>query len=93
MYSYSLSKCHIFRYSYSKCHIFYRCPQVIECPRRAKPAGIVWAKITREKMRRVPILRKLREMEREAGKDVSIYEDIHGEIEKEGLGENGPDGK
>lgn len=57
--------------------------KIIQCPKRPKPTGIIWSKITLEKIRRVPILRKLREMEREAGKDVQIYEDIHGMPEKE----------
>ena len=54
--------------------------------------GIIWSKITLDKIRRVPILRKLREIEREAGKDVQIYEDIHGMPEKEEGEEGGEDG-
>ncbi len=46
--------------------------KVIECEHRKKPSGIIWSKITREKLQQVPILKKLRKMEEEAGKDVTI---------------------
>ncbi len=52
--------------------------QIIECPKQPKPAGIIWAKLTREKLRRIPILRKLRAKERDEGKDVSVKDDIEG---------------
>ncbi|XP_053304270.1 methenyltetrahydrofolate synthase domain-containing protein isoform X2 [Spea bombifrons] len=39
---------------------------------RAKPQGIIWSEITQEMMEKIPILRKLREKERRAGKDVTL---------------------
>lgn len=40
--------------------------------KRSKPTGIVWANLEYEKLYRIPVLRKLREIEREAGKDVRL---------------------
>ncbi|XP_056384340.1 methenyltetrahydrofolate synthase domain-containing protein isoform X2 [Hyla sarda] len=39
---------------------------------RPKPQGIIWSKISREMMSKIPILRKLQEIERRAGKDVTL---------------------
>lgn len=39
---------------------------------RPKPKGIIWSKISREMMSKIPILRKLQQMERRAGKDVTL---------------------
>jgi 5-formyltetrahydrofolate cyclo-ligase len=39
---------------------------------RPKPAGIMWSKITREMLEKMPILRSLRDRERRAGKDVTL---------------------
>lgn len=47
--------------------------EVIKCNRtRSKPKGIIWSKITPDKLRRVPILRKLMKMEEADGKDVTL---------------------
>ncbi|XP_076438003.1 uncharacterized protein LOC143277145 [Babylonia areolata] len=40
--------------------------------KRPKPQGIIWSKLDYEKLYRIPVLRKLRDMEREAGKDVRL---------------------
>ncbi|CAN2389251.1 Methenyltetrahydrofolate synthase domain-containing protein, partial [Pristimantis euphronides] len=42
---------------------------------RPKPQGILWSKISRETMSKIPILRRLQEMERRAGKDVTLKSD------------------
>ncbi|XP_012513153.1 PREDICTED: methenyltetrahydrofolate synthase domain-containing protein isoform X2 [Propithecus coquereli] len=39
---------------------------------RPKPTGITWSKISREMMEKIPVLRRLREQERQAGKDVAL---------------------
>ncbi|XP_071973150.1 methenyltetrahydrofolate synthase domain-containing protein isoform X1 [Engystomops pustulosus] len=39
---------------------------------RPKPQGIIWSKINQEMMSKIPILRRLQEMERKAGKDVTL---------------------
>ncbi|XP_073410981.1 methenyltetrahydrofolate synthase domain-containing protein isoform X1 [Dendrobates tinctorius] len=39
---------------------------------RPKPQGIIWSKISRDLMSKIPILRRLQEMERSAGKDVTL---------------------
>ena len=46
--------------------------EIIECERRPKPTGIIWSILPKEKLSRVPILRKLRERERLAGIDVTL---------------------
>eukprot|EP00105_Crassostrea_gigas_P011153 XP_011426704.1 PREDICTED: methenyltetrahydrofolate synthase domain-containing protein [Crassostrea gigas] len=47
--------------------------QVIKCNRtKPKPTGIIWSRLTPEKVRQVPILKHLREKEKEAGKDVTL---------------------
>ena len=40
--------------------------------KRPKPKGIIWANLEYEKLYRIPVLRKLRDLEREAGKDVRL---------------------
>lgn len=52
--------------------------QVIKCPKRAKPTGIFWSKLTREKLQQVPILKRLRERERAEEKDVTLWDEIEG---------------
>lgn len=42
---------------------------------RPKPAGILWSKISCEMMRKIPILRSLRDRERRAGKDVTLQDE------------------
>ena len=42
--------------------------RVIDCKPRPKPKGIVWSKISRERLKTIPVLRKLRAIERDAGK-------------------------
>ncbi|CAD7689237.1 unnamed protein product [Nyctereutes procyonoides] len=44
---------------------------------RPKPAGILWSKISCEMMRKIPILRSLRDRERRAGKDVTLQDEPH----------------
>ncbi|XP_069824708.1 methenyltetrahydrofolate synthase domain-containing protein isoform X1 [Dendropsophus ebraccatus] len=39
---------------------------------RPKPQGIIWSKISREMMSKIPILRSLQQIERRAGKDVTL---------------------
>ena len=46
--------------------------EIIHCERRPKPKGIVWSMLTNEKLLRVPILRKLRDRQQEAGIDVTL---------------------
>lgn len=46
--------------------------QVIKCDKRPKPTAIIWSLLTEEKLERIPILRKLRFMERSAGKDTRL---------------------
>lgn len=47
--------------------------QIIKCDRtRPKPEGIIWSKITPEKVRHIPILRTMREKDKEAGKDTTL---------------------
>lgn len=49
--------------------------EIIKCDRtRKKPTGIIWSKITPDKLRRVPVLRKLLKMEEADGKDVTLKE-------------------
>ncbi|CAG2216859.1 uncharacterized protein LOC143053441 [Mytilus galloprovincialis] len=49
--------------------------EIIKCNRtRKNPSGIIWSKITPEKLRRVPILRKLLKREEAEGKDVTLKE-------------------
>ncbi|XP_069312401.1 methenyltetrahydrofolate synthase domain-containing protein isoform X2 [Eulemur rufifrons] len=42
---------------------------------RPKPTGITWSKISCEMMEKIPILRRLRERERQAGKDVTLQDE------------------
>jgi len=46
--------------------------QVIKCDKRAKPKGIIWSLLSEEKLDRIPILKKLRFMERQAGNDTRL---------------------
>ncbi|XP_062967582.1 methenyltetrahydrofolate synthase domain-containing protein isoform X2 [Cynocephalus volans] len=39
---------------------------------RPRPTGITWSKISREMMEKIPILRTLRDREKQAGKDVTL---------------------
>ncbi|KAM8945978.1 methenyltetrahydrofolate synthase domain-containing protein [Pelodytes ibericus] len=48
---------------------------------RAKPQGIIWSKISREMMEKIPILRKLQDKERRAGKDVTLKDDRASHLE------------
>lgn len=40
--------------------------------KRPKPSGIIWSKLEYEKLYRIPVLRKIRDMQKEAGKNVSL---------------------
>ncbi|XP_045628624.1 methenyltetrahydrofolate synthase domain-containing protein isoform X2 [Ursus americanus] len=42
---------------------------------RPKPTGILWSKISCEVMGKIPILRSLRDRERQAGKDVTLQDE------------------
>ncbi|XP_066204285.1 methenyltetrahydrofolate synthase domain-containing protein isoform X1 [Saccopteryx leptura] len=44
---------------------------------RPKPTGIVWSKISREMMEKIPILRSLHYREKQAGKRVTLQGDQH----------------
>jgi len=46
--------------------------RVIECTKQDKPMGIIWNMLSRDKFNRIPVLRKLRQREREAGIDVTL---------------------
>lgn len=46
--------------------------QVIKCDKRAKPKGIIWSMLSEEKLERIPILKKLRFFERQAGRDTRL---------------------
>lgn len=49
--------------------------EIIRCDtKKQKPTGIIWSKITPDKLRRVPILRKLLKIEEAEGKDVTLKE-------------------
>ncbi|XP_074521843.1 methenyltetrahydrofolate synthase domain-containing protein isoform X2 [Halichoeres trimaculatus] len=37
-----------------------------------KPGGIIWSKLNTEKLQKIPILKKLRDLEERAGKDVTL---------------------
>lgn len=39
---------------------------------RLKPSGIIWSKLEYDKLYRIPVLRRLRELQQEAGKDVHL---------------------
>lgn len=52
--------------------------QVIQCPKRDKPTGIIWSKLTRDKLQQVPILKRMRERERAEEKDVTLWDEIEG---------------
>jgi len=52
--------------------------QVIECPKRNKPKGIIWSKLTRAKLRLVPTLKKIRDKERDLEIDVTLWDEIEG---------------
>lgn len=55
---------------------------IIKCDKsKPRPTGIYWSKLNRAKLRRVPVLKKLRAIERSAGKDVTLMDSY----------ENGPD--
>ncbi|XP_029463937.1 methenyltetrahydrofolate synthase domain-containing protein isoform X1 [Rhinatrema bivittatum] len=43
--------------------------------KRTKPQGIIWSKVTQELMQRIPILKNLQYMEKQAGKDVSLKDE------------------
>lgn len=40
--------------------------------KRPKPLGIIWSKLEYEKLYRIPVLRKLRDIERDMGRDVRL---------------------
>ncbi|KAM9301815.1 LOW QUALITY PROTEIN: methenyltetrahydrofolate synthase domain-containing protein [Gastrophryne carolinensis] len=42
---------------------------------RPKPKGIIWSKISRETMEKIPVLRKLREKQRQLGLDVTLKDE------------------
>jgi len=45
---------------------------VIHCDKRPKPKQIIWSMLSEEKLERIPILKKLRFMERQAGRDTRL---------------------
>ncbi|XP_065126056.1 methenyltetrahydrofolate synthase domain-containing protein isoform X2 [Paramisgurnus dabryanus] len=53
-----------------------------EC-KRPKPQGIIWSKLDTEVLKKIPILKKLRSMQQEAGKDVTLKTPPTGEDENE----------
>ncbi|XP_075432584.1 methenyltetrahydrofolate synthase domain-containing protein isoform X1 [Ascaphus truei] len=46
-----------------------------EC-KRPKPQGVIWSKISREMMQKIPILKTLQDKARAAGEDVSLKDDL-----------------
>lgn len=69
--------------------------RIIECTHRAKPEGVIWSMLTRDKLNQIPVLRKLRARERDAGKDVRIKDDLEPRPRSQNLdgGEGGDDGE
>ncbi|XP_041077141.1 methenyltetrahydrofolate synthase domain-containing protein isoform X2 [Polyodon spathula] len=57
-----------------------------EC-KHPKPKGIIWSKVDLNLLGKIPILKKLREMEKEAGKDVTLKTELPGTIENPSLTE------
>ncbi|CAH2324096.1 methenyltetrahydrofolate synthase domain-containing isoform X2 [Pelobates cultripes] len=59
--------------------------------KRPKPEGIIWSKVTWEMMKKIPILKKLQAIEKEAGKNVFIKKDhdqeLHTRLEACDLGD------
>ncbi|KAJ8248954.1 hypothetical protein GJAV_G00229590 [Gymnothorax javanicus] len=49
-----------------------------------KPQGIIWAKLNAEKLEKIPILKTLRSLEQQAGKDVTLGRAVAG-LEAEGV--------
>ncbi|KAL2088444.1 hypothetical protein ACEWY4_015343 [Coilia grayii] len=45
---------------------------------REKPPGIIWSKVDADMLDKIPILKKLRDMEQEAGKDVTLKKSPEG---------------
>ena len=62
--------------------------QVIRCPRREKPPGIIWSELTLEKLSSIPILNILREREYTFGTDVTLTrrEETSAEMRRRGRG-------
>jgi hypothetical protein len=49
--------------------------QLIRCePRLSKPKGIIWSLLTRERLELMPILKTFRDMERQNGKCVDLFD-------------------
>ncbi|XP_053410020.1 methenyltetrahydrofolate synthase domain-containing protein isoform X2 [Nycticebus coucang] len=48
---------------------------------RPKPTGITWSKINCEMMEKIPVLRRLREREKRAGKDVTLQDELWNLVE------------
>ena len=46
--------------------------QVVHCPRRDRPPGIIWSLLTAKKLSEIPILNVLREREFSSGADVTL---------------------
>ncbi len=57
--------------------------RLIDCPLRPKPSGIIWSMLTREKLRQIPILRKLRAKEKAMGKTVTLKNETEGDTDAE----------
>ncbi|XP_064170117.1 methenyltetrahydrofolate synthase domain-containing protein [Anguilla rostrata] len=62
-----------------------------EC-KHPKPQGIIWAKLNADMLEKIPILKKLRTLERQAGRDVTLGRaSAGGEAEAERDGADGED--
>ncbi|XP_052764362.1 methenyltetrahydrofolate synthase domain-containing protein-like [Mya arenaria] len=56
--------------------------EIIKCNRtRSKPSGIIWSKLEPLKLKRVPILRKLWQTEKDAGVDVTLKDGAEFDLE------------
>ena len=51
--------------------------QIIHCPSRPRPPGVIWSLLTPEKISHIPILNVLREREYSSGADVSLKNNLN----------------
>ena len=62
--------------------------RTIKCDYKPKPTGIIWRLLNTAKLREIPILNSLREMERQSGKDVTLKDEINSSEVLESVMEN-----
>lgn len=50
--------------------------EIIKCDcKQAQPSGVMWSLLTPEKMQKIPVLKRLRILERQAGKNVTLKDE------------------